>query len=593
MSPSTCICLLTFMLYVTCCISNTFIRTTLPHQHPDPEAIVLQLQRKVNTSIASRRRILETNPLYFQSKDQTPCQTGNPVDDCWRCDPNWANDRQRLADCAIGFGQGAMGGKGGQIYVVSDPSDNDPENPPPGTLRHAVIQPEPLWIIFANDMHINLKTELVVSSSKTIDGRGAIVHVTGKGCIVIENVGNIIIHGLYIHDCEPSGKSKIRVSPTDIVNRGKSDGDGLTIKGVRNMWIDHCSFARCTDGLVDITHGSTAVTVTNSYFTDHDKVMLLGHSDDFLADAGMQVTVAFNHFGEGLVERMPRCRHGYFHVVNNDYTEWKLYAIGGSAAPTINSQGNRFVALPDSHKEVTKRMEAKDDEWKGWNWRSEGDLMVNGAFFVPSGAEISIQYDRASSVPPMSAYLINQLTMHAGVLVGVPSNVGGNPPPGGDGGPPIINPPVDGQPSGGNPPGTIPIPPDGGDYGYPPGTIPPGGNRYGTTPPGCYATGQTQDSCVPGNILGGGNPVMVSGGGYSPVPGSPPGSPPFGVLQGCGPGIIPYCGGPGGRRVSGASSSIHAMACSSIPTTILLSSLVVVSLLTAHAHDYGVLFALL
>lgn len=62
------------------------------------------------------------------------------------------------------------------------------------------------------------------------------------------------------------------------------------------------------------------------------------------------MTVAFNHFGKGLVERMPRCRHGYFHVVNNDYTEWQLYAIGGSAAPTINSQGNRFVA--NSQKEV-------------------------------------------------------------------------------------------------------------------------------------------------------------------------------------------------------------------------------------------------
>ncbi|KAF5794578.1 putative pectate lyase [Helianthus annuus] len=259
MSPCACTSLLTCMLYLAC-ISSTFIRATLPHQHPDPEAIVLQLQRKVNASITSRRQILETNPLYIQSKDQTPCQTGNPVDDCWRCDPNWANDRQRLTDCTVGFDQGAMGGKGGQIYIVSDPSDGDPENPQPGTLRHAVIQSEPLWIIFAHDMHINLKTELIVSSTKTIDGRGAMVHITGKGCIAIEHVENIIIHGLYIHDCEPSGKS---------------DGDGLAIKGIRNLWIDHCSFARCMDGLVDITEGSTAVTVTNSYFTEHNKVMLL------------------------------------------------------------------------------------------------------------------------------------------------------------------------------------------------------------------------------------------------------------------------------------------------------------------------------
>lgn len=39
-----------------------------------------------------------------------------------------------------------------------------------------------------------------------------------------------------------------------------------------------------------------------------------------------------------------RCRHGYFHVVNNDYTHWEMYAIGGSAEPTINSQGNRYLA---------------------------------------------------------------------------------------------------------------------------------------------------------------------------------------------------------------------------------------------------------
>jgi hypothetical protein len=31
-------------------------------------------------------------------------------------------------------------------------------------------------------------------------------------------------------------------------------------------------------------------------------------------------------------------------VVNNDYTHWEMYAIGGSAEPTINSQGNRYLA---------------------------------------------------------------------------------------------------------------------------------------------------------------------------------------------------------------------------------------------------------
>lgn len=67
----------------------------------------------------------------------------------------------------------------------------------------------------------------------------------------------------------------------------------------------------------------------------------------------MQVTLAFNHFGKGLVQRMPRCRWGFFHIVNNDYTHWLMYAVGGSQQPTIISQGNRFVAPEDRNaKEV-------------------------------------------------------------------------------------------------------------------------------------------------------------------------------------------------------------------------------------------------
>ncbi|CAM8921328.1 unnamed protein product [Rhodiola kirilowii] len=56
-----------------------------------------------------------------------------------------------------------------------------------------------------------------------------------------------------------------------------------------------------------------------------------------------------------------RCRHGCFHVVNNDYTHWEMYAIGGSANPTINSQGNRFLAPNDEFtKEVTKHEDAPE-----------------------------------------------------------------------------------------------------------------------------------------------------------------------------------------------------------------------------------------
>lgn len=153
-----------------------------------------------------------------------------------------------------------------------------------------------------------------------------------------------------------------------------ADGDAVSIFQSSHIWIDHNSLSHCADGLVDAVMGSTAITVSNNHFTHHNEVMLLGHSDSHTKDKLMQVTIAYNHFGEGLVQRMPRllfsfetlrlklssfvliiecglcncrCRHGYFHVVNNDYTHWEMYAIGGSADPTINSQGNRYAAPMD------------------------------------------------------------------------------------------------------------------------------------------------------------------------------------------------------------------------------------------------------
>ncbi|EXB96167.1 hypothetical protein L484_017015 [Morus notabilis] len=391
--------------------SLSFNNLTLPHQHPNPEAVVEEVQRSVNASL-TRRSLLSVHQA-----DQQQCLTGNPIDDCWRCDPNWAANRQRLADCGIGFGRDALGGKGGQIYVVSDSSDRDPARPVPGTLRHAVIQTEPLWIVFSADMTIKLQHELIMNSFKTIDGRGANVHIVGNGCITLQYISNVIIHNVHVHHCKPSGHADIASSPTHVGWRGRSDGDGISIYGSRKIWIDHCTLSYCTDGLIDAIMGSTGITITNNYFSHHDEVMLLGHSDGYLPDSGMQVTIAFNHFGEALVQRMPRCRRGYIHVVNNDFTQWEMYAIGGSANPTINSQGNRYIAPTDENaKEVTKRVDTSEGEWADWNWRTEGDVMVNGAFFVPSGAELSTQYAKASSVEPKSAALIEQLTSNAGVF---------------------------------------------------------------------------------------------------------------------------------------------------------------------------------
>lgn len=233
------------------------------------------------------------------------CRTGNPIDDCWRCDPDWEANRKTLADCAIGFGRNAIGGRGGDVYIVSS-EDDDPRNPRHGMLRHAAIQNEPLWIIFSRDMSIRLKEELMMNSYKTIDGRGHNIEISHGPCITIQGVTNIIIHGIYIHNCIQAGNAVVIDAPRHYQLRGISDGDGISIFGARDIWIDHCTLAECHDGLIDAVSGSTAITISNNYMFQHNEVMLMGHSDDFVADKNMQVTVALNYFGEGLVQRMPR-----------------------------------------------------------------------------------------------------------------------------------------------------------------------------------------------------------------------------------------------------------------------------------------------
>lgn len=65
---------------------------------------------------------------------------------------------------------------------------------------------------------------------------------------------------------------------------------------------------------------------------------------------------------------------------------------------------------------MTKREDTAVSEWKHWNWRSEGDLMLNGAFFTPSGAGASKSYARASSLSARPSSIVGMVTANAGVL---------------------------------------------------------------------------------------------------------------------------------------------------------------------------------
>ncbi|KAL7091477.1 hypothetical protein ACP275_12G108500 [Erythranthe tilingii] len=362
--------------------ANESFEESLKAFDPNPEKVADELNEQVGETL------VQENLTRRHLKEENDCKATNPIDRCWRCDPDWSKNRKKLAECVRGFGHRTTGGKDGRYYIVTDPSDDDMDKPKNGTLRHAVIQPEPLWIIFARSMVIRLKQELIFASDKTVDGRGVRVRIAYGAGLTLQFVHNVIIHNIRIHNIVSTPGGMIRDAVDHIGLRTVSDGDGINVFSSNNIWIDHVSLSKGTDGLIDVIEGSTAITISNCKFNNHNTVMLLGAHDNSTKDTIMQVTVAFNRFGKGLVQRMPRCRWGFFHVINNDYSKWLMYAIGGSSNPTIISQGNRFKASDNPFtKQVTKR-ESTESEWKKWQWRSEGDKFVNGAYFRESGPKI-------------------------------------------------------------------------------------------------------------------------------------------------------------------------------------------------------------
>ena len=102
------------------------------------------------------------------------------------------------------------------------------------------------------------------------------------------------------------------------------------------VWIDHNSFTGGYDGAVDIKRASDYVTVSWNRVFDHDKSMLLGHSDDNASqDVGhLRVTYHHNWF-DGSGTRHPRVRFGNpVHVYNN-----RRYATKRGWRPLIVATG--------------------------------------------------------------------------------------------------------------------------------------------------------------------------------------------------------------------------------------------------------------
>ncbi|KAF8164741.1 pectate lyase B [Crassisporium funariophilum] len=101
-------------------------------------------------------------------------------------------------------------------------------------------------------------------------------------------------------------------------------GDAIGIQASTQVWLDHLDLSSDRDhdkdfydGLLDVTHGCTGVTVSNSKIYTHWKASLVGHSDsNGSEDTKITVTYASNYWSN-LNSRTPSFRFGHGHIFNN------------------------------------------------------------------------------------------------------------------------------------------------------------------------------------------------------------------------------------------------------------------------------------
>ena len=148
----------------------------------------------------------------------------------------------------------------------------------------------------------------VSGSNKTIIGLKPGTKL--NAVLYIKNVSNIIVRNIVI---QGHGSNQDQA------------WDNLNIENSKNVWIDHCEFWDGQDGNADVVKGADNVTFTWCKFgykikSSHNLSNLIASSDNETVSQGkLNVTFMFNWWVSAS-QRMPRCRFGNIHVVNNLYT---------------------------------------------------------------------------------------------------------------------------------------------------------------------------------------------------------------------------------------------------------------------------------
>ncbi|KAF2121277.1 pectin lyase fold/virulence factor [Lophiotrema nucula] len=212
---------------------------------------------------------------------------------------------------------GTTGGKGGSTTTVSSFAQ----------FTAAVADDTARIVIVSGP--ITSTGNVKIGSNKSVIGKDSSAKLTGF-TLTVKEKKNVIIRNLAI--------SKV------------VGGDAVAIQLATNVWIDHLDLSSDRDhdkdyydGLLDITHAGDFVTVSNTYFHDHWKCSLVGHSDNNAAEDTGHLRVTYhNNYWSNINSRGPSLRFGTGHIFNN-YYENVSDGINTRDGAQVLVQNNVFV----------------------------------------------------------------------------------------------------------------------------------------------------------------------------------------------------------------------------------------------------------
>lgn len=221
-----------------------------------------------------------------------------------------------------------------------------------------------------------------------------------SGIFYIQRCENVIIRNLSFQ-----GPGSVDVGGVDLVS---------VINSSHHIWVDHCEFIDGQDGNFDITNESDYITASWCHFryTDrsyvHQNTNLVGSSDSKVADRGkLNITFAYNEWGENCRSRMPMGRFGKIHLLNN----W--YNCSGNTENAVNPRLESEYLIEGNYFDKGIIKTFKNNGSTGVSISDNTVADPAGGSISASGSAVTVPYTYnkvpSTSVPEMIELLVGPL----------------------------------------------------------------------------------------------------------------------------------------------------------------------------------------